>query len=62
MLYDILNEKRDLILKIAIEHGIKNVQVFGSVARLEDGPNSDLNLLVEFEKGRNLFDSIQTRN
>lgn len=59
MLHDFLQEKRELILKIADEHGIKNVRIFGSVARLEDGPESDLDLLVEFEKDRSLFDLIR---
>ncbi|MFB4165620.1 nucleotidyltransferase family protein [Alteribacillus sp. JSM 102045] len=56
---DDLQEKRDLILKIAEEHGIKNVRVFGSVARSEDGSASDLDLLVDFEEGRSLFDLIR---
>ncbi|WP_246941809.1 nucleotidyltransferase family protein [Bacillus pinisoli] len=59
MLYDILQEKRDLILKVAKIHGINNVRVFGSVARLEDKPNSDLDLLVDFDTGRSLFDLIR---
>lgn len=59
MLYDVLQGNRDLILKVADEHGIQNVRIFGSVARLEDGPKSDLDLLVEFEKGRSLFDLIR---
>ncbi|WP_071394829.1 nucleotidyltransferase family protein [Bacillus tuaregi] len=59
MLYDILQEKRELILKVADDHGIQSVRIFGSVARHEDGPESDLDLLVEFEKGRSLFDLIR---
>lgn len=59
MLYDVLQEKRSQILKIASEHGIKNIRVFGSVARFEEGPASDLDLLVDFEKGRSLFDLIR---
>lgn len=59
MLFDVLQEKRDLILKVAGEHGIQSVRVFGSVARLEDGPTSDLDLLVDFEEGRSLFDLIR---
>jgi predicted nucleotidyltransferase len=59
VLYDVLQEKRDVILKMASEHGIQNVQIFGSVARKEDGSTSDLDLLVEFEKGRSLFDLIR---
>lgn len=59
MLYDVLQEKRDQILKIAYEHGVQNVRVFGSAARHEDGPASDLDLLVDFEEGRSLFDLIR---
>jgi len=59
MLYDVLQEKRYLILKIADNHGVQNVRVFGSVARNEDVPTSDLDLLVEFEKERSLFDLIR---
>ncbi len=50
MLHDLLQEKRKLILKSADENGIKNVRVFGSAARHEDGRESDLDLLVELKK------------
>ncbi|KAB8133685.1 nucleotidyltransferase family protein [Gracilibacillus oryzae] len=56
---DVLQEKREIILNLAAQHGIQNVRVFGSVSRLEDGPLSDLDLLVDFEKGRSLFDLIR---
>ncbi|MBM7569917.1 nucleotidyltransferase domain-containing protein [Aquibacillus albus] len=59
MINDVLQEKRDIILKLAGQHGIHNVRVFGSVSRLEDGPSSDLDLLVDFEEGRSLFDLIR---
>lgn len=59
MLYDVLQEKRDKILEIAYEHGVQNVRIFGSAARLDDEPASDLDLLVDFEEGRNLFDLIR---
>ncbi|MDD2626929.1 MAG: nucleotidyltransferase family protein [Candidatus Methanomethylophilus sp.] len=39
-------------------HGATNLRVFGSVARGETGPESDLNLLVELEPGRSLLDHI----
>lgn len=58
MLKDVLQEKRDLILTVAEKYGITNVRIFGSAARLEDGPTSDLDLLVDFEEGRSLFDLI----
>lgn len=44
---EILKEKREEILKTAGKHGARNVRVFGSVARGEAGPDSDVDLLVE---------------
>jgi uncharacterized protein len=38
---------RDEILKIAERHGVRNVRVFGSVARGEAGHASDVDFLVE---------------
>ena len=38
---------RDEILRIAAGHGAGNVQLFGSVARGEDTPDSDVDLLVD---------------
>ncbi len=49
-------EKRDAILDIARRHGAANVRVFGSVARGEATPESDVDLLVEWESGRSLLD------
>ena len=34
------------------EYGIKEIYLFGSVARGEDGPQSDIDLMVEFENDR----------
>ena len=45
----VLQEKRDDILSIAAKHGVSNVRVFGSVARGEDRPDSDVDLLVDVE-------------
>ena len=38
---------REDILKIAAKHGVRNVRVFGSVARGEAGPDSDVDFLVD---------------
>jgi len=35
--------------------GVRNIRVFGSAARGEAGPNSDLDLLVEYVPGRGGF-------
>lgn len=44
------------MLKLATEHGARNLRVFGSVARGEANENSDLDLLVDWEPGRSLLD------
>ena len=43
----LVHEKRQEIERIASEHGVRNVRVFGSVARGEAGPDSDIDLLVQ---------------
>jgi predicted nucleotidyltransferase len=53
---DLLKEKRGQILRLAARHGARNLRVFGSVARGEAGPTSDVDFLVEMEPGRSLFD------
>ncbi|MGH7869105.1 MAG: nucleotidyltransferase family protein, partial [Candidatus Dormibacteraceae bacterium] len=37
-------------------NGAQNVHVFGSVARGEENPRSDVDFLVKFESGRSLLD------
>jgi predicted nucleotidyltransferase len=49
-------DKRKEILRIAAKHGARNVRVFGSAARGEAKPGSDLDFLVELEPGRSLLD------
>jgi uncharacterized protein len=51
-----LREKRQEILEIAAKHGAYNVRIFGSVARGEADEQSDVDILVELEEGRSLFD------
>jgi len=46
-LFELLQQKRDDILRIAAKHGAYNVRVFGSVARGEAGPDSDIDLLID---------------
>ena len=46
---------RNEMLAVAERHHARNVRVFGSVVRGEDTEQSDLDLLVEFEKCPTLF-------
>ena len=47
---------QDRIVPILREHGVRRAGLFGSRARGEERPDSDLDLLVELESGRSLFD------
>jgi predicted nucleotidyltransferase len=51
-----LSRHRARILEIASSHRVSNVRVFGSASRAEDGPDSDLDLLVEPTAQTTLFD------
>jgi uncharacterized protein len=52
----LLHKHRDEIVAIAQEHKASNVRVFGSVARGEDEPSSDIDLLVDLAPDADLFD------
>lgn len=54
----LLKTKREQILSIAAEHGASNVRLFGSTARGEARSDSDIDLLVEFDLDRSLFDYV----
>ena len=56
MKLDDLIKRRDEVIKLASEHGASNIRVFGSVARGEERPDSDLDLLIDLEPGRSLLD------
>lgn len=56
MKLDDLKKRREEIIKLASEHGARNIRVFGSVARGEERPDSDLDLLIDLEPGRSLMD------
>ena len=48
-LKQLLQEKREEILKIAAKHGAFNVRVFGSVARGDETESSDIDLLIDYD-------------
>lgn len=53
---ELLRQKRERILSLAARHGAFNVRVFGSVARGDATPESDIDLLVNFRDGASLYD------
>jgi hypothetical protein len=53
---ELLEAKRDEILRVAAKRGARNVRIFGSVARGEADEASDIDILVDLEPGRSLLD------
>lgn len=53
---DLLEARRSEILRAAARHGARNLRLFGSVARGEADAESDVDLLVDLEPGRSVFD------
>jgi len=44
---DLVQSKREQILRLARRHGVTGVRVFGSMARGDAGPQSDVDLLID---------------
>lgn len=61
MTLDTLRAMREEILALADRHKAEQVRVFGSVARGEASPESDVDLLVHFRSGASLLDLIGLR-
>lgn len=57
-----VKKRREEILEIAASHGVRKTRIFGSVARGEDTPESDIDFLVEFEPDRSLIDQVALIN
>jgi uncharacterized protein len=53
---DEVRAHRDAIKRLGEHFGVRNIRVFGSVARGEATPDSDLDLLVDAERGHGYFD------
>lgn len=55
MIVGLLKKNRDLILECAARHGARNVRLFGSAARGGTTADSDVDFLVDMDKGRTLL-------
>lgn len=51
-LLESLRDRREQVLEIAAQHGAFNVRVFGSVARGEETPESDIDFLIDYDPQR----------
>ena len=58
LLAQLLHARRTDVLRVAAAYGGRNVRLFGSVARGQDTPTSDVDLLVTLDAGRTLLDLI----
>jgi predicted nucleotidyltransferase len=47
IMVDIVEANREQILSVARRHGVTGIRVFGSMARGDAGPESDVDLLIE---------------
>lgn len=54
--------RKTLVGALARAHGARTVRLIGSAARGEEGPDSDIDFLVELEPGRSLLDVIGLEN
>jgi len=52
----LLQSRKEQILTLARQNGAYDVRIFGSVARGEARPDSDIDFLVNLEAGRSLLD------
>jgi predicted nucleotidyltransferase len=46
---DELRAKREQILQVARRHGVRHIRLFGSTARGDSSPGSDVDFLIEVE-------------
>jgi hypothetical protein len=55
----LVESRRAQVMAIAARHHASRVRLFGSAARGEDRPDSDIDLLVDFDDDSSLFDLMR---
>lgn len=55
MLLDELRAQKNAITALCNQYGVRRMRVFGSVARGEERPDSDVDFLVDLPRGYDLF-------
>jgi uncharacterized protein len=58
-LRSLVSARREQVMAVAARHHANRVRVFGSVARGDDRPDSDIDLLVDFTPDSSLFDLMR---
>jgi len=58
-LRSLVSARREQVMAVAARHHANRVRVFGSVARGDDRPDSDMDLLVDFAPDSSLFDLMR---
>jgi uncharacterized protein len=58
----VLTQHRSDILRLASEHGARNIRVFGSIARGESSESSDIDLLIDLDQGKSYLDLVAFRD
>ena len=53
-----LRQRREEIMQLMEQYGAYNVRVFGSVARGEAGPESDIDFLIGFPPNKSMFELV----
>jgi predicted nucleotidyltransferase/DNA-binding XRE family transcriptional regulator len=56
-----IRKHRRGLMELARRHGAHNLRLFGSVARGDDRPESDVDILVDLDRGRTLLDLVAIR-
>ncbi len=51
-----LESIKKILIKVLMEHEVKKAALFGSIVRGETTKDSDIDLLIEFEGRKSLFD------
>src|SRR3984885_4690372 len=55
----LVESRREQVMAIASRHHASRVRLFGSAARGDDRPDSDIDLLVDFDEDSSLFDLMR---
>ena len=55
----LVQSRREQVMAIAARHHASRVRLFGSAARGEDRPDSDIDLLIDFDQDSSLFDLMR---